>query len=222
MKKRLVTVFSIVAITLTQVSCKSDTKKTEATAAEPVAVSENTAVKYNIDTDNSVIEWKGFKPTGTHNGTVKIDTGVLTTEGDELTSGTVVIDMNTIISLDAEGDQKDNLEAHLKGTVEGKEGDFFNVTEFPSAGFEITGIKKDESGKDILSGNLSLKGIKKNVSFPVTVTKNGDVLTLVSDTFTIDRTQWGVNYGSKSVFDNLGDKFINDGIELKITVKANA
>jgi hypothetical protein len=29
-----------------------------------------------------------------------------------------------------------------------------------------------------------------------------------------------VNYGSKSVFDGLGDKFINDEIELMIEVKA--
>lgn len=220
MKNRVITLLSILAIATAQVSCKSDTKKTEATEAEPVAVSEVTAVKYNIDTTNSVIEWKGFKPTGTHNGTVKIDMGVLTTEDGALTSGTVVIDMNSITALDVEGDQKTNLEAHLKGTVEGKEGDFFNVTEFPSAGFEVTDVSTDEAGKHVLSGNLSLKGIKKNVSFPVVITTTENELTLVSEPFTIDRTQWGINYGSKSVFDNLGDKFINDGMELKISVKA--
>ncbi|MDX1472244.1 MAG: YceI family protein, partial [Flavobacteriaceae bacterium] len=56
---------------------------------------------------------------------------------------------------------------------------------------------------------------------PVTVTDNGDTVTLTSDTFTIDRTKWDVNYGSKSVFDNLGDNFINDDIELKINITAD-
>ena len=45
-------------------------------------------------------------------------------------------------------------------------------------------------------------------------------MTIESEAFTIDRTKWGVNYGSKSVFDDLGDKFINDDIELKILVSA--
>ena len=44
---------------------------------------------------------------------------------------------------------------------------------------------------------------------------------ITSETFAIDRTKWDVNYGSKSVFDNLGDKFINDDIELTVTVVAN-
>ncbi|MGJ5642218.1 YceI family protein [Formosa sp. S-31] len=220
MKKGLLTVLTMACIATTQISCKNDTKKTEATAAEPVAVADNTAVKYKIDTEKSTIEWKGFKPTGTHFGTIKIENGVLNTENGELISGTALIDMNSINVLDAEGNMKTNLEAHLKGTVEGKEGDFFNVTQFPSAAFEITGLTKDETGKDILSGNLALKGIKKNVSFPVTISKTGDQLTLVSEPFTIDRTQWGINFKSKSVFDDLGDKFINDDIELKITVNA--
>jgi hypothetical protein len=46
-------------------------------------------------------------------------------------------------------------------------------------------------------------------------------MTLNTEVFTINRTDWGVNYGSKSVFENLGDKFINDDIELKISIKAN-
>ena len=44
---------------------------------------------------------------------------------------------------------------------------------------------------------------------------------LKSETFSIDRTLWDVNFGSKSVFDNLGDKFISDEIELTISVVAS-
>ena len=41
-----------------------------------------------------------------------------------------------------------------------------------------------------------------------------------SETFSIDRTKWGINYGSKSIFDNLGDKFIDDDMEITIDVTA--
>lgn len=73
----------------------------------------------------------------------------------------------------------------------------------------------------MLNGNLTMKGETKNVAFPVNIEVNGDTLMLTSETFTIDRTKWNVNYGSKSVFDSLGDKFINDEIGLTIKVKAN-
>ena len=75
-------------------------------------------------------------------------------------------------------------------------------------------------GKTMLSGNLKLKDVENNVTFPVTTSVDGDVFTLTSEMFTIDRSKWNVKYGSKSFFDDLGDKFINDDIELKVTVKA--
>ena len=80
---------------------------------------------------------------------------------------------------------------------------------------------KNVDGKTMLSGNLTLKEKKNNVTFPVTVSEDGNSYTITSEMFTIDRSKWDVQYGSKSFFDNLGDKFINDDIELKITVKAS-
>lgn len=220
MKKSIFNFLTIIAFTTVFVACKDKAKETNTSEAEPAAVSNSTSKKYTVNVAESVIEWKGFKPTGTHNGTINIENGVFKTEDGALQSGTFLIDMKSIVSLDLEGDMKANLENHLKGTVEGKEGDFFNVDSFPTGAFEITGSKAMEGGKTMLSGNLALKGVKNNISFPVTVNDTEDMLTITSEPFTIDRTKWNVNYGSKSVFDNLGDEFINDDIELKITVKA--
>ena len=111
----------------------------------------------------------------------------------------------------------DECNAKLAGRL--TSADFFDVEKHPSASFIVTGLE-DVDGKTMLSGNLSLKEAKNNVTFPVTVSNENDVITLSSEPFTIDRTKWNVQYGSKSIFDNLGDKFINDDIELKIMVKA--
>ncbi|CDF78441.1 YceI-like protein [Formosa agariphila KMM 3901] len=221
MKNRLLTLLCVLSIGVSVTSCKDKAKEAGTTAAEPVATSANASTEYKINTEKSTIEWKGFKPTGTHNGTINIESGTLSATDNSIQSGTVVIDMNSIVALDVDGDKKDNLEAHLKGTVEGKEGDFFNVNKYPTASFVVTGVSKNDAGKTMLSGNLKMKDIEKNVSFPVTVTVDGESLSLVSETFTIDRTLWGVNFGSKSVFDNLGDKFINDGVELTIEINAS-
>ncbi|HZW62354.1 MAG TPA: YceI family protein [Flavobacteriaceae bacterium] len=221
MKTTLSTLALLTFFSLAVVSCKNKANEAVTSEAEAAAVSEPTSEKYIADVSASVIEWKGFKPTATHHGTVKLDTGTFQITDGNIQSGTFLIDMKTITDLDLEGDMKNNLEAHLMGTVEGKEGDFFNVNLFPTGAFEVTGTEAIADGKINLSGNLTLKGIKHNVTFPATVTREGDTVTLTSDSFTIDRTKWGVNFGSKTVFDNLGDKFVNDEIELKITVVAH-
>lgn len=202
-------------------SCKDKADAATTSEIEEAAEMESTSVTYNVSVEESTINWKGFKPTGTHTGTIAIQEGTMSTNADGLESGSFVIDMKSINVTDlAAGEGKENLEAHLMGTVEGKEGDFFNVNQFPTANFVITGIKATENGMAKLSGNLTLKGKTQNVSFPVSVYDEGDKMTLKSDSFTIDRTKWGITYGSKSFFDNLGDKFINDEMELQILVIA--
>ena len=131
-----------------------------------------------------------------------------------------VIDMNSITVTDLDQNSgKESLESHLKGTVEGKEGDFFNVMQYPTATFEVTGVE-ELSGKMMMSGNLTMLSISQNISFPVQVTSQDNMVQVKSETFTIDRTKWGINYGSKSIFDNLGDKFIDDDMEITIDVTA--
>ena len=221
MKTKFLTLFTMAAMVTALVSCK-DEKKNETEAAEAEAAVEATAeaTKYMVDKEASEIKWLGEKPTGTHDGIVGLESGVVRVEGDQV-SGSFLIDMTSITVQDLEGDQKASLEDHLKGTVEGKEGDFFNVQKYPTAAFEITGITEGEDGKKMMAGNLTLKETKKNIEFPVTYEVSGNTMTLKSEPFTIDRTDWDVNYGSKSVFDNLGDKFINDDIELEISIVAN-
>jgi len=140
---------------------------------------------------------------------------MLNVANEKVVGGSFIIDMKSITVLDIPANEKGNakLVKHLT------DADFFDVEKFPSAAFTITEVKEVE-GKTMLSGNLTLKEVKNNVTFPVTITNQGDAITITSETFSIDRTKWNVKYGSKSIFDNLGDKFINDNIELKITVKA--
>ena len=222
MKKRVLNFVLVAGITFGSVACKNDKEnKVEPGEAQQAAVAGEEAMTYEIDTTQSTIEWRGTKPTGEHQGTINIQDGTLMATMEEITSGRVVIDMNSINVTDEgiDPDDKTSLENHLKGTVEGKETDFFNVNKFPTATFEITGVT-EENGQKMLQGNLTLKEETKNIQFPVNSNLDGETITLESETFTIDRTDWGVNYGSKSVFDNLGDKFISDEMELTINVTA--
>ncbi|MDT0686900.1 YceI family protein [Autumnicola psychrophila] len=220
MKTNFLNTFLFAFLAVSIVGCKNEkNNEVEVTEAKDAAVAQGEVVEYKVDTSATVIEWSGSKPTGTHTGTIKVSDGTFSANDSIVESGSFTIDMVTIDVTDLEGEDKENLEAHLKGTVEGKEGDFFNILKYPEATFEVTGIS-DKDGQKMMEGNLTIKEETKNISFPVNINRSGDEIEISSETFTIDRTDWNVNYGSKSVFDNLGDNFVSDDIELKIDLKA--
>jgi polyisoprenoid-binding protein YceI len=78
-----------------------------------------------------------------------------------------------------------------------KSGDFFEVNEFPTAKFEST--KVEQTGdKATITGNLTLHGVTKEISFPATVSFSKAGFSLKSD-FDIDRTQFGMTFGEGKV-----------------------
>ena len=216
MRKSILSMLAIVSIAF--VSCKNE--KTEAGDAAEVAPVAAESINYMIDGGASTVAWVGSKPTGKHNGTIAVTEGEVMVVDGILKGGKFGIDMNTITVLDlTEADGKLDLEGHLKGLSKESEDHFFNVTKFPNATFEITSVVT-EAGVTTVNGNLTMKDITKNVSFPATVVVEEKMVSIKSEPFKIDRTQWGVNYASKSVFDDLKDKFVDDEIELTVSAVA--
>ena len=67
-----------------------------------------------IKINSSTVNWKGYKVTGSHKGTIGIQSGNLIFEESFLVGGTFIIDMTTITVTDLEGEYKSKLENHLK------------------------------------------------------------------------------------------------------------
>lgn len=217
MKKSILSLFVVAALSLT-VACKND--KSNAKDAEDVAEASADATPYLVDLSSSRIDWIGSKPAGKHNGTIELSSGEIFVKDGAIESGNFVIDMNSILVLDlTEETGKADLEAHLKGSAEGKEDHFFDVANFPEGKFALTSVNTVD-GVTTINGNLTLKDVTKNVSFPATISVDDSTISLTSESFMINRTDWGINFMSKSFFDDLKDKFINDDIELKVTVVA--
>jgi polyisoprenoid-binding protein YceI len=220
MKKTLINSLLVISLIATTASCKSD-KKTETSDNKKTTETSNLASTYNVDVEQSKINWAGSKPAGQHNGQVSLSESTLAVKAGELQGGNISIDMTTIDVQDLEGQDKKDLENHLKGYANGKEDHFFNVNKYPEAKFEITGIKNEE-GITMLSRNLTLKETSKNITFPVQVSlsKADDSLVLTSDKIVLDRTEWGIKFMSKSFVENLGDKFIDDQMKIAFDLKA--
>ena len=213
MKNQFMKAAAILFIGLAVVSCKKAQNETDAKAAEDVAEVVE-AAKYKADASASTITWKGSAPTKSHNGTLSISEGSLALEGGELTGGNFIIDMNSMVNLDIEDETYNGkLIGHLKSA------DFFDVENNAFSAFAITGVEKKD-GKTMVKGNLTIKGIKKNIEFPATVSVDGDAVSFTSETFNIDRTEWDVKYNSGKFFEDLKDKLIDDNIELSFDVKA--
>lgn len=219
MKKNILSLVLIAATMLT-VSCKNDKKETTETTQD-AAVATDSASPYVVDASTSIIEWVGSKPAGKHNGTIAISNGELYLNNGKIESGKFTIDMTSITVLDLKaGDGKEDLEGHLKGLGKEEDADhFFNTKKFPEASFEITAVNTVDA-QTTVEGNLTLKGITKPVKFPAMITLDGNKMTLSTESFKINRTEWNVNYASKSIFDDLKDKFVDDEIELKVNVTA--
>ena len=214
----------IISTGLLATSCKS--KGAEETTSETGAATGLTpkGIAYEIDVPRSELKWNAFKPTGTHHGIVPLSGGTIYVDGDVISGGTVEINMAGLQVQDMDGEMKDKLEAHLKGTVPGKEDDFFNVAKYPAATFTILGstkLENDPLGTHMINGELRIKDITRPVSFKAVVDlASGVALKATAEPFVIDRTEWNIKFKSKKFFDDLKDDFVNDEIKLELTVGA--
>ncbi len=170
------------------------------------------ATTFKVDTQKSIILWNAKKVTGEHSGTIKLSGGELSLNGGNLTAGSFTINMTTITSTDGGGAR---LEGHLKSE------DFFSVEKNPTSTFVITKVTPTAAGTIMVAGNLTIKGITKPLSFPANLAAKGNSLTAVAKGVKVDRTKYDIRYGSKSFFDSIGDKAIDDEFTLDITLVAS-
>ncbi len=161
-----------------------------------------------VNASASKVNWKGYKVTGSHEGTINVKSGSLTFKGEILTGGDFIIDMNSINCTDLQGGGKGNLEGHLKSD------DFFGVATYSDAKFVITKVvSKGKPGEYKIIGNLTIKKATKEVKFDAMVSAG-----MAKATLKIDRTDFDVRYGSGSFMDNLGDKTIYDEFDLNVNL----
>jgi len=159
--------------------------------------------KKEIKVESSKVVWKGYKVTGSHQGTIDIKSGFLDFNESKLIGGEITINMSTITNTDQEGEYKNKLEGHLKSD------DFFGVEKFPTASLIFTKVKSNGKNSYEVTGDITIKGKTDSVTFNVSIYGNKASVSLK-----IDRTKFDVRYGSTSFFDDLKDKAIYDEFDL--------
>ena len=167
-----------------------------------------TAQTKKINVEKSSIIWNAKKVTGEHSGTVNFQEGVLIFKKGKVTGGNFTVDMTSLVTTDLSGEWKTKLEGHLNSD------DFFSTEKFKTSTLVFKKVASKAKGVYKVTADLTIKGITKPVNFDLTV-KGNKATTVVN----IDRTKYDIKYGSKSFFDSIGDKAINDDFTLSVNLQ---
>ena len=173
-----------------------------ATATEPI-VDE----KKEVNTETSKVTWKAYKVTGSHYGSIALKSGSLMFNEGKLTGGEFTVDMTTINTEDLEGDSKGKLDGHLNSA------DFFDTATHTTSELKFTEVKANGKNSYEVTGDLTIKGITKAITFDVSVYGSKATATLK-----VDRTNYDVKYGS-TLFGAAADKAIYDEFDLVVDLE---
>ena len=163
--------------------------------------------KKAVKAETSNVTWKAYKVTGSHTGTINIKSGMLEFDGSKLIGGEFVVDMTTINTTDLEGGAKGKLDGHLNSD------DFFATAANPTSTLVFTDVEASGKNSYSVTGNLTIKGITKPVTFDVSVYGSKATATLK-----VDRTNYDVKYGS-TLFGAAADKAIYDEFDLVVDLE---
>ncbi len=167
-----------------------------------------------VSISESTVTWHASKVTGAHFGKVPIHSANLDYADGKIKGGTFEMDMSNLTVEDiTDPGSNARLTNHLKSD------DFFSVEKFSKSTLKIKNVKSTGGNKYEITGDLTIKGITKPVTFPATVTaSNGKITTTAEIKF--DRTHYDIKYRSGSYFEDLADKLIYDEVKLDVKLVA--
>lgn len=160
--------------------------------------------KYSITSQHSKIEFVGSQVAGSHSGSFEKFSGEIDYTGNPETSRVNVnIDTGSLKADDPK------LTEHLKTP------DFFDVAKYPKATFVSTAIRPggDKGASHTVTGNLTMHGVTRSVSFPATIAATADAVN-VDASFAINRKDFGINYAGPT------NNLIRDDVVLTLKIHA--
>lgn len=160
------------------------------------------ALPYPFTQADSKLTWVGAKITGKHEGAFGVFGGIVELVGNDPTKSRVRAEIDTTSLTTA----PEKLVAHLKSP------DFFAVQEWPKAAFVSTAIAKAGEAYTV-TGDLTLHGVTKSISFPATITATEPEVSVTAD-FKINRKDFGI------VYPGMPDDLIADDVAIKLDIHA--
>ena len=173
---------------------------------------------YTVDLASSYVEWTGRNIGNRHYGTLRLGGGAVTVQDGALSGGWFELDMTSLTIGDLDGDMAATLIRHLSDE------DFFAVDRFPTGRVEIAAVTAAPgtipgTPNHDVEADVTLRDHKQRETLRAAVWPRGDGVAMQAN-FDIDRTRWGVNYGSGRLYERLGMHLVNDLVTLQVCVIA--
>ena len=183
---------------------KANNANTETAKSEVVGI---IPVSYSIDTEKSIVHWKGtMLGVYSHEGTLIFTNGSLSVKGELVTAGDFTVYMNSMVSTDSDELYKmaprEKLIGHLKSD------DFFGTEKFPTAEFKIEG-----ADGNIIKGDLTIKGVTHEESITLVKFTETDGSVTVTGSLVFDRQKYGIAYEN-----TMNDMVLSDDIKLDVSI----
>ena len=205
----------ILSVSLFLVACedpaannfKAQTSAPSTASNAAPAKSAAASVSLPVNPDNSKVAFTGSKVTGKHEGGFKSFNGTIELVGEKAEDSRVSVD----IDMKSVYTDTDQLTGHLQT------GDFFEVDKYPKSTFSSTRIVPDATkgvGNFTVTGDLEMRGVKKSVTFPATITVTPTDVTVNSE-FAINRKDFGIVYAGKA------DDLVRDDVVIHLDLKAS-
>ena len=176
-----------------------------AAAEEPAAEAAPAIQELAFSNEGSTIGFTGSKVTWSHDGGFNGFTGTVqfNPAAPESSTVSVTIDMATIFADD------ERLTGHLQTD------DFFDVANHATGTFTSTSVAplEGEGGTHTITGDLTLRGVTKTISFPATVDVT-DTAFKTSAEFSINRMDFGISYAGRE------DDLIREGVVIRLDINA--
>lgn len=205
---------ALLAMSLFFVSCgEQNTAATEEETAEEVAETPETVMDgtYVVDVANSRVEWKGTMiGMYEHTGTLNLADGKIAVENGEIKAAKGIVDMTSMVATDEnynpeEGNTPEKLIQHLSSD------DFFLVSEFPTASFELT-----EINGNIAKGMMTIRGNTNEVEMAVEEMDMHDGHLHITCSGVLDRQAYDVKFSHP-----MEEMVLSDDLNVKVIVAAN-
>lgn len=188
-----------------------------ATANIKLFAQEDNISYFRVDTNRSYVRWEGKKLLGSHHGRLLLNESEIEMKNGKISAGEFSVRMDSITCLDIE-DPKLNQQLinHLKRP------DFFGVEQFPVSNLKIKmsipnpTAKKGQPNYTIIA-DLKIKDSTHTITFPAEIRLTDKEMKATSE-FNFDRTKYDIKFNSLKFFPDIGDKMIDDMVNLQITL----
>lgn len=215
MKKTTLVVLAMGAIFA---SCSDNGKKVKANEAETVATVKNeSTVEFKTVKEESYMDWRASHLAGAQPrfGKISVKTADVLINNNKLSNAMITIDMTSFSVDNFEGDEEstNKLTGHLQSD------DFFKVGSYPTSTFELTNVEEGKGDYNaIITGNLTILDATKSITFNANVLISENEVTIKSEDFAIDRTDWGLIYHTEGTEGVPVDYLIANDIGFTINV----